>query len=320
MLSKLNSFFSHEEIISSPFGKSNLAYELIDLYQYNSQSQCMLVTGEWNDKKSAYIEKHNIDSLYFNVSLGWKGNDFTFLKELSSIKELKILQAYPKGVSSIENLVDLTALSITGIVDEAIDFSALTDLEYCYLDWWGGAESIFSCRNLKHFHPQKIKIKDYSVFRNLINLEHLEIVYGNFNKIDYLMELKKLQYLELSRCRNLKSLVGISCLKNLKWLHIDGIKKLDSISFVQGLNKLEVLNISNLGEISSLEPIVNMDSLRAIFMSSDTNIVDGNLSPLETLPNISLIHFANRRHYTHRCTETVLWKHFPNPAIVLEKR
>ena len=86
------------------------------------------------------------------------------------------------------------------------------------------------------------------------------------------------------------------------------------------MKNLEILNISNVGKVQSLAPLIHLKKLKALACFGDTNIVDGDLSYLEKLPQLALLGCPDRRHYTHKVIREWNWKNIDQPDILIKKK
>ena len=106
----------------------------------------------------------------------------------------------------------------------------------------------------------------------------------------------------------------------LKWLNIDGFPNLNRLEFVRELSQLEVLLISNDGEIESLSPVSRLKKLKALAFGGSTTIKDGDLSQVAHLPELAMLMFAPRRHYSHELLKEWDWNNFNHPDKLLRRK
>ena len=135
------------------------------------------------------------------------------------------------------------------------------------------------------------------------------------------LQTRQVRELLLLYCRKLTEIDGLDRFERLKWLVIDGSKAIQDFRVVSALPDLEVLNLSGSGKIKSLAFLRPLKKLRAFcFAGSTTSVEDGELSPLEDLPELSMLMFGPRKHYTHRLVKGWSWSHFSTPDQLLEKK
>lgn len=156
------------------------------------------------------------------------------------------------------------------------------------------------CTYLEVWH-HSCKEKNFS---NLPEVPNLKTIVINFTNTENLCGLEKypcLERIELYYCRNMKSLEGIEYLsKKITFFQLDYAKKLSNFNRIVELENIENLRYNESREIENINFILKMKKLRT-FCFVNTNIVDGNLSPLlEHQPKLSFVGFIDKRHYSHK--------------------
>jgi hypothetical protein len=64
-----------------------------------------------------------------------------------------------------------------------------------------------------------------------------------------------------------------------------------------------------------------LQRLRAVaFPGARTTVADGDLGPLTELPELAMLMFGARKHYSHRLVKPWNWQNFHVPDRLLEKR
>lgn len=279
----------------------------------------IIVGGPWVQEIGVFIRDAGIKSLYLNCSKGWRDTDYSFLADLDTVEELRIITSPANNIAAVEGMVNLKELSLTCCTKETVDFSKLTRLKRCYLNWWDGASSIFECRSLENLYLDEIRIKDYSKLGQLNNLHYLTLANCSVESMSWLSQLNQLTELAALNCRKLKDFSSIGSCKSLKRLTIDGSKHLTELDFLSGLYNLEVINISNNGEIENLKPLSRLKNLKAVAFAGSTAIVDGDLSIFESLPKLSMLMFRARKHYSHKLIKKWSWNNLDFPDTLLQR-
>ena len=83
----------------------------------------------------------------------------------------------------------------------------------------------------------------------------------------------------------------------------------------------QALSMIDNGEIKDIQILGELQKLKAFsFAGSSTKIVDGDLSVLETLPDLAMLMFGSRRHYTHTLIKKWNWHHFNHPDKLLKRK
>ncbi|HML75605.1 MAG TPA: hypothetical protein PKB02_14035 [Anaerohalosphaeraceae bacterium] len=259
-----------------------------------------IVNDEWNSNMTKYCLSNGIRDIYMNIAWGWRGDDLSFLAELkNTIISVGILCAFLHDPKPLESLHRLENLSLSCIVKKKINLAFFPQLKETYLNWNNNVRSLFDCDGLKQIGIYRFNTKqgDLSEFSRFTDLEFLWLSITNIKKIGDLSALQKLKTLEVNLATKLETLSGIENLKYLKRLELNTCRKIGNIGPIEYLENLEVLFLNNSSKIESLKPIENLKKLKEFLFYEDTNIVDGDLTPLQRLPNLQEIVFMNRRHY-----------------------
>ena len=301
---------SYPEIQTIPYGE----------VQYPKEGRVALIRNEKSESILTALNKDKIEAISLNCSRGWLGEDVSFLSELKFVRCLSITTSEIKNLNAIENMESLEHVQLTSCPSEPVDFTKLTKLNTCYLYWWKGALSIFSCTWLNELYLDGAKLKDFSGLGNLVNLEKLVIANSNIKSLDWLPNLTKLKELDLTNCKGLEDFSSISQLHNLNKLVIEGCKKLENIKFVKNLDYLEWLDLSANGNIASLSGLSGANNLKILFFTGSTIIEDGDLSYLENLPNLSVLNFTGKRSYSHKLIKKWSWDNLDKPSILLKAK
>jgi hypothetical protein len=165
------------------------------------------------------------------------------------------------------------------------------------LEWRDSVKSLYDCTTLKHVFINNCPVTSLHAFDKLKNLEYLSLKSPKLESIGDVKTLQKLNFLGIYIAGELSSLEGIEQFHNLEMLEIERCRKISNIEPVKALKKLQRLMIANCGKIDSLKPVAELKKLREIFFHESTNILDGNLAILKSLPNLEDVSFQERRHY-----------------------
>tara|TARA_R110001592_G_C12984182_1_gene734436 strand:- start:51 stop:989 length:939 start_codon:yes stop_codon:yes gene_type:complete len=304
------------EIVTNPYSRSVVPIDS----DFEDSIQSVLVKGAWNDGIVDLMLEQNIKGLYLNSAKGFKCDDFSFLRKLPQLELLNIIYSPVESLSEIEQLTQLKSLSISCHWEERINLSNLNNLERCFINYGKGADSIFSCSNLKYLYIDEFKLKSFDALKELENLEYLTIGNSSFNQTYLLPALKKLRKLVLLNCRKLDQIKGIDQLSKLEWLTIEGSRKLSSIQELKDLENLLILQLSDNKEIESLAPIKKLTQLKALCFFGDTVFKDGDLAFLESFSSLSLVGFAGRKHYTHKPSKPWNWDSYESNEIAIIRK
>ena len=308
------------------YSKSNNISEYFEdvINPYNVKSYTFgkgLMLKKWDDSILKYVYQNNIESIFINISRGWNGGaDFSFLSELTTIKELSIIVGESKNLSSIEKMLALESMDLTINGKEFVNFTKLQNLKNCFISWWPKATSILELNSLEELYIDNLRLKDYSSFTIQSNLTKLTIGNSSIDNLSFLNKLQDLTVLNFFNCKKITDFSMVGSCFNLKKIDLRGCF-LNNLDFIKELKYLEVLLIGDAGDIESINEISNLNKLKAISLSGKTNVLDGDLTPLTYLPVLSMVNFNNRRHYTHKLNKAWNWDNFniPDSNLIIAK-
>lgn len=130
-------------------------------------------------------------------------------------------------------------------------------------------------------------------------LLYLEMNWANFRDLDGIDRFNNLKRLELHYCTKLENDKNISSLKDtLEFLHINQSKKYTPTQELFQLRNLKVLCLNACAPIDNLKFLNHFPNL-VDFRFVDTNVLDGDLTPLLEHPTIRTVGFINKRHYNY---------------------
>jgi len=261
--------------------------------------KCLVVTSQWDKEYECYLKENNIKELNLNYARGWKEEDLFFLKDLPYLEGLKITAWYI-NISQINYLHSLRNLSLATFSKSKIDFNNFPKLEDCFIEWRTPTDTLFDCISMKKLCINQYKGKDTSQFSRLDNLVNLRIMNSPIRSLEGLSGLKKLKSLEVANFRKLESLKGIETLTQLEELQIHGCRKINNIEIIGELTNIKILYLCNVGMIDNIQPLEQLKDLERFIFYEDTNIVDGDLTPLTKLPKLNYVAYQHRKHYSHK--------------------
>lgn len=129
------------------------------------------------------------------------------------------------------------------------------------------------------------------------DLVFLQLIWSNIQNFNGIEKLTKIKRLELEYCTKLEDDCGISKVADtLEYLHIN-----NSMNFVPSeelflLKNLRVLSLNKCGNLENLSFLNHFPNL-IDFRFVDTNVIDGDLTPIIEHPSIRSVGFLNKRHY-----------------------
>jgi len=130
-----------------------------------------------------------------------------------------------------------------------------------------------------------------------INLRFLDLTWSNIRDFEGLGKFKKLKRLELHYCTKISSDTGLAQVSDtLEHLYINNSKKFTPSSDLMRLKNLRYLRLNSCGNLKDLSFLKELPKL-IDFRFVDTNVLDGDLSPIVNHPTIESTGYMNKRHY-----------------------
>jgi len=248
-----------------------------------------------------YIRRNRLTRIL--ITGGWyKRKDLDFLTDLADFLEGIVILPDKIELKLVNKLKMLTSLGVGDNGRDTIDLANFPKLESAAVKWGRRLTGLESCRNLKSltingYNPTK---KNMTEFPDLPSLEELWIFKGNLQSLEGIGRLP-LKFLWLYSLPKLVSISAVTSLsESLRKLQIESCRQVTDFESLRSMRALEKLMISQCGPIPSIDFIKEISSL-FFFSFSGTNILDGDLSPLEGLKYAG---FDDKRHYSRK------WKDF----------
>jgi internalin A len=260
----------------------------------------MALKSSWSPKYARAVAKHDVKVIRLSMFNGWSDSDISFLRDLPALEGVDILSEKVTDVRVITELANLRLLSLTCKATGSIDLVKLKRLVRVFLTWRDAYRSLFALHTLKKItilgyperdlwiwpQPNQVLFEMYLSSRKLESLRGI----GNFPKIGKLT---------ISKCPKLACLDDLSTstsLENFVLAKCPGVENLTSVS---SLHDLRELSIEDCGEIHSLAPLAECKRLEFLQVAGNTTLLDGDLSPLLSLPKLREVLVARRKHYSH---------------------
>ena len=234
-------------------------------------------------------------------------NDLSFLREFPDMLYLELPEEEDSvDPTCLEGLSNLRGLHVES-TKAGIDFSCFPELEAFFGKWHNDHRNLDQLQELRiveiqTFHP---KSKDMSDLADITRLDRLEIVRTNVRSLDGIETLEDLQILNIFYGSKLETLEALSNgLPAMRELSLENCNKIEDYSPIAQVERLRRLKLSTCAAMLDLAWTKGMDYLD-FFSFVETNVKNGNLSPLLDLPRLRYVGTVNRRHYSHKCEELI---------------
>ena len=236
--------------------KTHKGYKVTEIYLHDLEEN----TEEFLCSYSKDVRFLGVFNEVFRI---YEGKEIEFLKCFQNVKEVKIGPPY------------------IGKDLGRIDFTAFKELEEAEIDpYWPGAESVFKARSLKKLTIWSYPFKDFSPFKELVNLEHIELNQPSIRNFKGAPGLKKLKRVEVYYAMGLKSLDGVEHFDSLEELIVSRSGGSKDISPIKKLKKIRRLVIDKTPTLQPLEDHESLESLRVYVVG------DQDPSTIFKIPNL----------------------------------
>lgn len=161
--------------------------------------------------------------------------------------------------------------------------------------------AILDCQNISSLEPLRNLVNlrelilgninastDLSPLGNIKGLERLELK-GEFNDISVLVNLERVNRLNLADCKQLKNIEPLSKLINIETLNLDHCEQVFDLSPLANLLKVKAISLENCKQIDDLTPLAELNSLERLNLAGCERINDLSLiAKCEKLKSLNL--------------------------------
>lgn len=244
-----------------------------------------------------YYRDQNIHLLGISPMRGYKIDNLNFLNVYTDVSGLVIVfpPSFEFNMSPLLALSNLRSLTLSAPVRLPLThFHKLRE----FRGYWHKELQLSGCDKIEQLDISAYKSAtgDLTLFPDLPSLKHLALAQTSITSLRGISKLNLLKSLSVAYSSKLEALDEIDTLSGLELLDFQKCPKLKQYDVLRTLKNLRVLRINGCAEIGSLGFINEMPRLEE-FRFVNTNIVDGNLTPLLRLKRVG---FLPKRHYSHR--------------------
>jgi hypothetical protein len=186
-----------------------------------------------------------------------------------------------------------------------IDFAWFPQLEIFAGDWHSDHRNLAYCRELRTLRIRRFKpgSKDLSDFVHVTRLETLEVVQTDIGSVDGVEDLEDLRYLDIAYAPKLTSLDALGGGKSeIRELMLENAKSIPSYRPLASMRRLRRLRLSDCAPMPNLKWTAGMNRLDFLAFVN-TNVENGDLSPLLELPALRYVGTMDKKHYSHKADQ-----------------
>jgi hypothetical protein len=229
-------------------------------------------------------------------------SDLSFLAEFSNLRYLEVVDQKRVNTRYFDGLSNLRGFRLE-MPGAGIDFSCFPELEVFVGDWHNENINVHRCQELRQLRVWQFKPKslDLRELANVTRLEWLELTQAGITSLAGLETLEDLRYLQVAYAAKLESLdVFATAPMELRELGIRNSKKITSYAPIASLQRLRRLWLSSCAPMPSLNWTKGLSQLD-LFSFVETNVENGDLSPLLLLPKLRYAGTMDKKHYNYKC-------------------
>jgi|GEM_PF-1485647 len=260
------------------------------------------VVGDWTPQAAKLLARGEADGLILNYARGFRERNLDFLRDWP-VRRLTILA---RTITDLEPIYRLSAtleqLSLATSEKIALDLTRLPRLKHLSCENWTQIEhTISSCTSLDYLYTGSYTPRDLLPLANNRSLTTIRMKdrprLESLNGADAFISLVELGIFGAPLLKDLVDLGSASAPKTLRTLELEMCRGISTLAAIGRLTGLTYLNVSDCGDIASFGPLANLHHLKELYAYGTTRVVDGDLSPLTGLNELTDVRMQNRRDY-----------------------
>lgn len=261
------------------------------------------VVGDWTAQAAGVLARGQADGLILNYARGFHERSLDFLQDWP-VRRLTIMARTITDLEPIYRLAGtLEYLSLNASDKAALDLTRLPLLKHLSCENWSQIEpTIAACPSLQYLYAGSYTPRDLLPLANNRSLTTIRMKdrprLESLNGVDAFTSLEDLGIFGATLLTDVVDLGSASAPRTLRTLELElcrGISTLDEIGRLTGLT---YLNIGDCGDIASFAPLANLRHLKELYAYGTTRVIDGDLSPLMGLMELTDVRMQNRRAYS----------------------
>jgi Leucine-rich repeat (LRR) protein len=260
------------------------------------------VVGDWMPRAAGVLARSEADGLILNYARGFRERSLDFLQHWP-LRRLTILARTITDLEPIYRLADTPEyLSLASSDKVALDLTGLPRLKHLSCENWSQLEpTIADCPSLEYLYAGSYTPRDLLPLANNRNLTTIRMKdrprLESLNGVDAFASLEELGIFGAPLLKDVVDLGSASAPRKLRTLELELCRGVSTLDGIGRLTDLTYLNIGDCGDIASFAPLANLRHLKELYAYGTTRVVDGDLSPLTGLTELTNLRLKNRRDY-----------------------
>jgi Leucine-rich repeat (LRR) protein len=240
------------------------------------------------DELDAFLAEQNCSDVVLNETYGMGQHELDLALACTSIKSLSIVLKSASLVGLAANR-SIERVYFGGQLVRQCDFSEAKQIRHLDITWQEGVIGLERMDGL-----QELRLTGFAEarldLRQLFFLKVLALVQPRLESLDFLQAFTRLQHLEVSYPKALRSLAGLSAVaESLEELDLDHVSNAESYPDSIGeLRLLKTLRLTKCHPLSDIEFIRELPCLES-FAFVDTKVLSGDLTPCLELKYVGFL-------------------------------
>ena len=265
----------------------------------------LVLTGAWAPEAENALLSGEADGLEVNYARGSRERTLDFIGAWP-IRWLRIIGRTFRDIDPIYRLNGtLEELEIQTAEGTSVDLARLPRLSSVAADWETIKDTIESTESLRELNVLRFTEPDVEVITKNHGLRGLVLKQAPFlRRLEGVGEFPLLSKLEVYAARTLEDISELRKVNGeLESLILESCPSIARLGDITNLDGLALLGFSECREIESIAPVATLRKLEVVHCWGNTRIVDSDLEPLRSLPQLRELRMRDRPDYRPRVSE-----------------
>jgi hypothetical protein len=266
----------------------------------------LVVEGEWSAAMREALLGGTADGVVLNYARGFVPQPLGFLAELP-IRRLNVLARWVDDLEVVYSLAPtLVELRLQTHPSVRLELGRLPHLRTLAAEWSMCRGSLRDAPWLEDLSVPSYSEPDLTALGHLVDLVSLVMKerprLHSLNGVEALPRLRQLGVHLALKLDDISAL-GRGASSALEVLKLPSCRKVADIGVVEACPDLGFFELSEGARIPSVRPLAGLSRLERLYLYGSTQVADGNLEPIASLPRLSDFRMMNRREYSPSVAE-----------------
>lgn len=245
------------------------------------------------------FQEEEMAGIHISSIGAYKARNLDFLREYPNVNTVLVSDGQGIDLEGLTYLANLKHLTLDHY-DTPIPLSRFAKLKTFKGEWSTGLDFEHGCSCLQFLTLCKYKARDLTAFPYIPSLLDLELIQPTIASLDGIERYVHLKNLQFFRCLQLTSISAITGLDDgeIEYIAFRQCKKIKDIESLGELSHVKRITLETCGAVDSLAFFLGCRELEGVGFF-ETDVLDGDLSPLLRLPHLSFVGMSDKRHFSH---------------------